>query len=312
MLALVTGAGGVIGPTLVRTLLSQGAEVRALVRRSPEPGILPAGTDIRVGDIADPDAVARAASGADTVFHLASIVHRRRPISAERYRRVNVEGTANVMRAAGEARVVLFSTINVYGRTDGTVEVDETGPVEPTTPYAISKAEAEAVAMAGPNTVVLRLAAVYGPTMRGNYTTLVEALRRGRFLWVGDGRNRRTLVHIEDAVRAAAAATAPDLAGNVFNVTDGAVHTVRSIVEAICRALGRPAPGGRLPAGVALSLARTTEWGAAMVGRRPPITSSAVRTFLEDLAVSGALLMARTPYRPQIDLDAGWRTVVAS
>jgi len=66
------------------------------------------------------------------------------------------------------------------------------------------------------------MAAIYGPRMKGNYPRLVKALSRGIFIPVGKGDNRRTLVHEEDAVRAAVlAAQHPRAAGRVYNVSDG-------------------------------------------------------------------------------------------
>lgn len=66
---LVTGATGKVGRHVVDGLLARGADVRALVRR-PLPGGLPAGVEVVVGDIYDPDAVRRAAAGVDAVFFL--------------------------------------------------------------------------------------------------------------------------------------------------------------------------------------------------------------------------------------------------
>lgn len=71
-LALVTGATGALGPELVRQLTMMGWRVRALARRPPAPGLLPAAVEVVRGDIMDPVAVRAAVAGARYVFHLAA------------------------------------------------------------------------------------------------------------------------------------------------------------------------------------------------------------------------------------------------
>ena len=160
------------------------------------------------------------------------------------------------MAAARECsvpQVVALSSIAVYGPQTQTADED-TVPA-PDTPYGVSKlARGRGSVASGPqptaapSAVVLRLAAVYGPSVKGNYERLVRALARGRFVPVGDGNNARTLVFEDDAAQAILlAASRPDATGGIFNVTDGGIHTVREIVEAIARALGRRPPRLSVP-----------------------------------------------------------------
>ena len=103
---------------------------------------------------------------------------------------------------------------------------------------------------------MLRLGAVYGAQVKGNYRRLLSALARGRFVPIGSGRNRRTLIYDKDVARAALLAVChPDAAGRVFNVTDGEVHTMATIVRTLCTALGRRPPCLTLPAGPVRALA---------------------------------------------------------
>ena len=98
---------------------------------------------------------------------------------------------------------------------------------------------------------VLRLGAVYGSRIKGNYRRLLIALARGRFVPIGPGSNRRTLVYDKDVGRAAMlAAVHPDAAGRIFNVTDGQIHTMEAIIETLCEALGRVPPRLTLPVGL--------------------------------------------------------------
>jgi len=89
---------------------------------------------------------------------------------------------------------------------------------------------------------VLRFAAIYGSRIKGNYPsrTSGRTVARRRFISIGDGRNRRTLIYDRDVAKAALLAVQhPNAAGKVYNVSDGHFRTLKEIINAICQALGR-------------------------------------------------------------------------
>jgi UDP-glucose 4-epimerase len=225
-----------------------------MLARSPVlSGLVPPGVDVVLGDITDEQVLRAAVEGVDVVFHLAAKLHINSPSPAllGEYRRVNIEGTRILGRVAAEAgvrRLVFFSTIAVYGASHPGEVLTEDSATAPTSMYGTTKLEAEQVALelrardGAPLAAVLRLAGVYGPRIKGNYRHLVLSMSRGWFVPVGDGSNRRTLIHEQDVAEAAlVAAEHPAAAGRVFNVTDGSIHSFREIVEAIAHALGRQA-----------------------------------------------------------------------
>ncbi|MEO6393544.1 MAG: NAD-dependent epimerase/dehydratase family protein, partial [Pyrinomonadaceae bacterium] len=159
--------------------------------------------------------------------------------------------------------------------------------------------------------VVLRLAAVYGSQMKGNYPQLVRALRKHRFRHIGSGANRRTLVHVKDVIDAGLlAADHPAAAGRRFNVTDGEVHTMREIVDAICLALQIKPPRLRVPEFPVRLAAGAAEVVFRAAGRRAPINRATVDKLLEDVAISGARLQTELGFQPNVPLLEGWREAV--
>jgi uncharacterized protein YbjT (DUF2867 family) len=70
MKIFVTGATGTVGGAVVGDLLKRGASVRALSRKQPEPGKLPQGLEIALGDLTDPPSVLKALDGIDKMFLL--------------------------------------------------------------------------------------------------------------------------------------------------------------------------------------------------------------------------------------------------
>jgi nucleoside-diphosphate-sugar epimerase len=309
--ALVTGAAGILGRLIVGRLTDDGVEVRAFVRPHSADDALPASVTLVRGDIRDRDAVRRATDGTDVVFHLASIVHAAGEMarSLSDYVGVNVEGTKNVAAAVSElgSRLVFFSTINVYGPTGGQM-ADETTECRPLGAYASTKREAELVVQQLEGRAsILRLAAVYGRSKKGNYARLVGAIRRRRFARIGPDTTRKTVVHETDVVRAAMlAAFAPAAGGEIYNVTDGATHTMDEIIDAIADAAGVSPPRLRIPATAARLAARLADGVARPFGWRGGALS-AVEKVLEDVAVSGERIESRLGFRPSVDLWDGWR-----
>jgi UDP-glucose 4-epimerase len=315
--ALVTGAGGAIGSALVRRLLAQDYAVRALVRDSASAALMPQGVEVVRGDITDCQLVRQAVAGMDAVFHLAAKLHIYNPAPAlkDEYFRVNIEGTrclAGAARAAGVKRLIFFSTISVYGSSRPTQLFDEDAPLNPDSWYAETKIEGEKIVLDELPSTVLRVAAVYGPRMKGNYPRLVEAMRRGRLALIGDGRNRRTLVHETDVCDAAIMAVEQvAAAGQIFNATDGRVHTMREIIAAIAAALGQRPPRLHLPVRPVRAVAGLMEDGLRMAGKTSPIGRATIDKLTEDIAVSGDKLQRQLGFQPRFDLQTGWRQTVA-
>jgi len=154
---------------------------------------------------------------------------------------------------------------------------------------------------------VLRLGAVYGSRIKGNYERLTHALARHRFIPIRSGLNRRTLVYDKDVGRAAALTVShPAAAGRVFNVTDGEFHTLNEIIESICAALGRNPPRLSLPVGPTRALVGLVEKGSRAIGLNPPVTQEMIDKYTEDIAVDGSLIQKELGFMPQYDLKTGW------
>lgn len=321
--ALVTGATGAIGPGLVQQLAAAGYRVKAMARRPPPAGLWSAPVELIRGDITDEPLLRQAAAGVDLVFHLAAKLHVPNPSAAlaPEYERVNVDGARCVVQAARAAqvrRVVFFSTISVYGPSNGCAAFDETSTPNPQTLYGRSKHQAEQVVLAArrpeddePLGVVLRLAAVYGPRIKGNYARLVRALHRRRFVPIGPGTNRRTLVHEQDVVSAAlVAGETPQAAGQIYNVTDGQTHRFADIVAAICEGLGQPPPRWRLPVYPVRLAAGTVEQAYGWLGKTPPVGRFTIDKLIEEVVISGQKIQRELGFQPQYDLKRGWLATI--
>lgn len=316
---LITGATGALGPAVIRAFTAAGCNVRTLSRHAPRTDSLAASYPHVAADITDLTALARAMTGVDAVVHMAALLHVHPGADhLPEYHRVNVEGTSAVVEAARRCavrRIVYLSSIAVYG--GGRDFVDEETEPKPETEYASTKLLAERLVVpatsadGSPLGVILRLGAVYGPSVKGNYERLVRALARGRFVPVGRGTNRRTLVFENDVGTAVvAAASHPAAAGQVFNVTDGQVHTVTAITGAISRALGRHPPRLSIPLGIARAFVACIQPPFRLAGWPPPITTATLEKYTEDVAVRGQRIREAVGFEPRWPLEDGWRRTI--
>ena len=140
MTILVTGATGLVGARLLPRLIRAGHHCRALVRRGKS---VPDGAEAAEGDLFDSPSLASALAGVSAVIHLATVF---RTQDEALIWKSNLDGTRNLIAAvevhAPEARFILASTSNVYGRGQ-TRPGREDDAVDPPQAYPASKVAAE-------------------------------------------------------------------------------------------------------------------------------------------------------------------------
>lgn len=169
---LVTGATGHIGNVLVRKLLGRGEKVRALIpageSRDPLNGL---DVEAMQGDVLNLDSVFESLRGVRGIFHLAGVISIM-PGANPFVRKVNVDGTKNILKAAKKAgveKVVYTSSIHAIQRVEDGI-IDESLPYDADNPYgAYDRSKAEATlevleaARAGLEAVVACPTGVIGP-----------------------------------------------------------------------------------------------------------------------------------------------------
>ena len=256
---VVTGATGLLGNVLVRTLVAEGkAPVRALVRSTSDRSPL-AGLDVEfvTGDILDRDSLVSAFAGADVVFHVAGIVSITRG-GFRRLRETNVEGTQNVIsacREAGVRRLVYCSSIHAFTVPPRGSCVTEDSPVDPgraAGAYDRSKAEAtlavrDAVRQ-GLDAVTVHPTGVLGPyDYRPSPTgELVIQCARGKLMAYVDGGYN--FVDVRDVALGIIAAATKGRTGEGYILAGNNV-TVRELLATVETVTGTPAPRLRMPFG---------------------------------------------------------------
>lgn len=259
---LVTGAGGFIGSHLVEFLVTQGATVRAFVRYNSRGdrgwldrlgSALPEEVEVFAGDLVNPDAVANAVAGCETILHLGALIPI--PYSYQHPREfveTNVVGTLNVLESArrqGIARIVQVSSSEVYG-TGQTVPMLEDHRLHPQSPYAATKVGADQLALSfanafGTPVVVARPFNTFGPRQSARAvipTIVTQALTRDH-IELGAMTPTRDFLYVTDTVAGIArCAEVEDIVGEVFNLGTGRELSVGEVVQRVFGEIGKELP----------------------------------------------------------------------
>jgi nucleoside-diphosphate-sugar epimerase len=251
-------------------LLARGFTVRAVVRPQSKHEA-PVGADLVRAPL-EAAALQEAFAGADAVVHLAGVVSALEPTV---YSAVNVEGTRAVARgaAAAGARLVHVSSLAAAGSASAASPRVEDDAPRPLTPYGRSKLEGERVVMASPGLrwIILRPGVVYGPGDRA-LLPLFKLAGRGLLPLVGRANAAYTFVHVNDVVRVIAAAIDAPVDGEILFVGHPRPVTAREILDAIRRAVGRPATIVPVPQAITRLAAAGCDLIARVVGRELPLS----------------------------------------
>jgi UDP-glucose 4-epimerase len=311
---LVTGAGGFIGRVLCQRLEDMGMRVYRLSRTAAGPDTIAVdlGRDsVRLGDVRP-----------DAVFHLAARVHivdDGQEAEAE-HTRVTVEGTRDLLRAAagaGAGVFVFFSTCAVMPEGSSSA-MDETTTPQPTTPYGRAKLHAEELVLdmngkGGMRTVCIRLPMVYGPGHKGHLARMIRAIERGVFPPLPEYPGKRSLVHVEDAARAATLiAERPEAAGKVYIVAEPRAYSSREIYEIVLESLGRRPPRWRVPRAVLASTAVIADFGKRLTRLSLPFNSGALSKLSRSAVYSAAKIERELGFSTERNFATAARDLVTT
>jgi len=259
---LVTGATGFIGKSLI-TQLQSSNHIRVLSSRvNVENKNKEYFCDFNKLLIPE-----ESFEGVDTVFHLAGVTHdsRQKTELAAEYRRINVEVTLKIAQfavAKGVKRFVFISSVKAGGSPEVNSCTDEKNQGIPDGIYGQTKREAELGLLeinksSEMQISIIRPALVYGPGLKGNLKLMLKGIGQGWFPPLPDTLNVRTMIHVDDLVRAIIlAAEKEDAQGEVFIVTDGKSYSTRDIYNDICSAYGKKIPKWSVPKFIFLGFAK--------------------------------------------------------
>jgi dihydroflavonol-4-reductase len=280
----VTGATGFLGHHLCTDLIAAGAEVTALVRAFSDTSRLKSlGVQCQVAPLDELVLLAEACRGQDLLFHLAGAVDFNN--DWDHCRKVNVEGTANVLRAAAQAgvgRVIHTSSIVAVGATRRPVRLIESSPWNldgKRVPYVTTKHEGEQIALTnrgGPEIVVVNPASVIGPDDHSGseFGMMCRRFWQGRIPLVFGGGNN--FVDVRDVAVGMLKAAEFGRPGERY-ILGGTNLSYTAFNSELARAAGRTIFRYRLPTFVARLGAAIGDHFKKKRSKRPLLSSAQAR-----------------------------------
>jgi nucleoside-diphosphate-sugar epimerase len=308
---LITGANGFIGGRLAERLArEEGVHVRGLVRREAA-----APFESTIGDVTDADAVSQAVDGCAAVIHCAAMQGGRGTLAD--FRRVNVEGTLNLLRAARTAKVERFihlSTINVHGFPPPRGANADSPLCFRGDFYSFSKADGERAAWQFaheaadlPALTVVRPACTYGPRSEAWTMQPLRRVRRGAPVLIGKGEGICNAVYIDNLVDMILLTLKNDAAANqTFIGAEGRGVTWREFYGAYARMLDMTHLNS-LPRLVALAAATVFEAQARITRTPPRLTRTSIEFYSHRVVYDISKAQKLLGYTPRVSFDKGMR-----
>jgi dihydroflavonol-4-reductase len=318
---LVTGATGFVGSAVARALGARGHQIRVLVRSTSNRRNLDGfQAEIVFGDINDPTSVARAMAGCRYVIHLAADYRIWVP-KPEQMMKTNVEGTANVMRAAkaaGVERIVHCSSVAALAMSKDGTPTDEDTPIDPDkivgsykrSKYLGEQAVRELMRELDLPVVIVNPAAPVGmrdikPTPTGRM--IVDAANGKIPAYMDTGLN---LVRVDDVAIGHVLALERGRIGEGY-ILGGENLSLREILTMVTQEAGRKPPWIKVSPNMMWPVAMVEEWLARVFKTEPRVTRDHLRMARSKMYFSSAKAMrelgyAPRPVRPAIKEAVAW------
>ncbi|WKZ35605.1 MAG: SDR family oxidoreductase [Anaerolineales bacterium] len=303
---LVTGASGHVGNVLVRTLLERGETVRALVLPGESRASI-SGLSVEAveGDVLDLDSLFTSMRGVKGVFHLAGVISIM-PGPNPMVRKVNVEGTRNVLRAALERGIKMIYTSSIHA-----VQRVEDGPIDENIPYdmnnpygAYDRSKAEATlevlnaAQAGLEAVVTCPTGVIGPyDFQGSMMGAVihDAAAAKPTLYVDGAYD---FVDVRDVADGLISAAENGRRGESY-ILSGQKISVRYLLETVREITGKPFFQMKIPLDLAKFAAMFTPLYYRLAHATPRFTPYALEVLQSNSNISHAKAARELGYTPR-------------
>jgi nucleoside-diphosphate-sugar epimerase len=315
---LVTGGGGFLGGAVIGKFIEAGNEVTSF-SRSEHTRVKELGAEFFRGDLRDPEHVHEAVNGMDAVVHTAAMVGYWGKY--DDFYDVNVNGTKNIVHACrknGINNLVYTSSPSVIFDGKDMKGKDETipYPAKYDSFYSKTKAIAERYVLSSNDTelrtISLRPHLIWGPGDTHIIPGLIERVKQGKMIRVGNGKNIADMVYVDNAADAhvlglGALEENPNSRGRPYFITNGEPRNVWDFIEDILKAAGLGPIKRSVPAGPALAYGALLETYYRIFKKReePPLSRFLVKELITSHWYDISAARKELKYEPKVSMDEG-------
>lgn len=285
----VIGGAGFVGTNLCQSLAERQVPFEIIdLRKSnqfPEKS--------KIADVRNINSLRETITG-DVIVNLAA-VHRDDVREKSDYFDTNVTGAENITKVCSElgiSKIVFTSSVAVYGFAEpGT---GEEGEIKPFNEYGRTKFLAEEKLRAwqnqtGSSLTIVRPTVIFGEGNRGNVYNLLNQIASGRFVMIGNGKNKKSMAYIENIIAFMEECISSDETYGVYNYVDSPDIDMNTLVQNVRSVLkGKKNTGLRLPYLLGILLGYVADVLSKLSGANLPISSIRVRKFCSNTSFSSA------------------------
>lgn len=238
----------------------------------------------------------------------------------EKYYKVNVDGTANVLKIMDEKgikKLIFTSSVSIFGLDKD--NPDEDHPHDPFNHYGKSKWKAEEVLRAwynndpeGKTLVIIRPTVVFGRGNRGNVYNLLRQIATGRFMMIGNGKNRKSMAYVKNVTAFIRHCMHKQLSGyHVFNYADKPDLSMNELITISEKQLDRKIPQVRIPYYMGYMAGKMFDLAAAVTGKKFPVSAVRIKKFCATTQFSSKYI-TQTGFTAPYALDAALSDMIQS
>jgi len=301
----VIGGSGFIGTRLCKRLTNADKKFRIIDKaKSNTFGELWDKADVR-----DIESLRDTLNKDDIIINLAA-EHRDDVTPKSLYDEVNVDGAKNICQVAEEKginTIIFTSSVAVYGFAP--IGTDESGEFNPFNDYGRTKMEAEKVFRAwqekdpqNRKLVIVRPTVVFGEQNRGNVYNLLRQIASGKFIMIGDGKNRKSMAYVENVTAFLEYSLSFENGVHIYNYIDKPDFDMNTLVKKVYKALGKDEKVGfRLPFTVGYGIGKLFDIASVLTGKKFAVSSIRVKKFCSDSVYNTSI--DKTGFIPPVDLE---------
>ena len=312
MKVFVTGGNGFVGRYLIKRLLERGEDVKYLVRKEGYVAGLK-DTKFFVGDVNDKESIDKAIDGNEIVYHLVGIgdINSVSEKDYQFFRKVNVEGTKNVLDAClkhNVKKLIYLSSTAAMGPGDNKIQNEES-ECKPQTPYQRSKYESEQlvkeyVEKYNLHAIILRPSMIYGPGMRSGQLILIyRLLKKGFIPLISGGKAIIPLIYINDLIDAMLLAAKNGKNGEIYIITNDENKKLYEIVDLMKQKTGFNAKTIRIPKVFVKVPTFFIQNMVKFIGINPPMTTKRLDSMTKDRIFDISKAKKDLKWKPKISFE---------
>jgi 2-alkyl-3-oxoalkanoate reductase len=315
MRILVTGGTGFTGKALVKRLIEEGHQVRALDYKEglKTEELRKWGAEVLIGSVTDKAVVEKSMQGVEVVHHLAA-AFREMNVPDTYYHEVNVGGTGNVLEVAfrqGVKKFIYCSTCGVHGNIDHPPGGEE-APIQPADYYQATKYEAEPLVneyfKKGMKTVILRPAAIYGPGDPERFYMIFKRVAKGSFPMFGKGKTFYHPLYIDNLIDAFMLSMKEGQGdGQAYLIADEQYLEIKELVRKVGQSMGIEVKIKHYPLIPLIIAGHFFEKVCKPLKITPPIFPRRVDWYRQNRAFKIDKAKQELGYHPQIGIAEGLR-----